>query len=125
LTAADCASFRSTGVDQARSRFLAKRTETDFQAWRDQSGLDGVTEATENNGPMQFARMGMMQAINGIGTKPTDDGYRPGFRQMLLKNFTWRNIAIFVISLLIVSYLMMLGAMIAVDRLPYVNWDHP
>jgi hypothetical protein len=44
---------------------------------------------------------------------------------MLLKNFTWRNIAIFVISLLIVSYLMMLGAMIAVDRLPYVNWDHP
>jgi hypothetical protein len=36
---------------------------------------------------------------------------------MLLKNFTWRNIAIFVIALLIVSYLMMLGAMITVDRM--------
>jgi hypothetical protein len=39
----------------------------------------------------------------------------------MLEHFTWRNIAIFVITLLVVSYLMMLGAIIAVDRLPYVN----
>jgi hypothetical protein len=42
----------------------------------------------------------------------------------MLKNFTWRNIAIFVIALLIVSYLMLLGVIITVDRLMYINWDH-
>ena len=39
----------------------------------------------------------------------------------MLKNFTWRNIAIFVIALLIVSYLMLLGVIITVDRLLYVD----
>jgi hypothetical protein len=34
-------------------------------------------------------------------------------------HFTWRNITIFVIAPLIVSFLMMLGAIIAVDRLPF------
>jgi hypothetical protein len=42
----------------------------------------------------------------------------------IAQNFTWRNIAIFVIALLIVSYLMLLGVIITVDRLMYVNWDH-
>jgi hypothetical protein len=41
----------------------------------------------------------------------------------MLKNFTWRYIAFFVIALLIVSYLMVLGVVIAVDRLLYVGWD--
>jgi hypothetical protein len=38
-------------------------------------------------------------------------------------NFTWRNFACFTIALLIVCYLMLLGVVIAVDRLLYVNWD--
>jgi hypothetical protein len=42
----------------------------------------------------------------------------------MLKDFTWRNIAIFVIALLMASYLMLLGVIIAVDRLMYINWDH-
>jgi len=41
----------------------------------------------------------------------------------MLKNFPWRNIAFFVIALLIVSYLMVLGVVTAIDRLLYVNWD--
>jgi hypothetical protein len=41
----------------------------------------------------------------------------------MLKNFTWRNIAIFVIALLILSYVMLLGVIITIDRLLYVNWD--
>jgi hypothetical protein len=60
-----------------------------------------------------------------LGTKPTRDGYRAKFwrvRQML-KGFPWRNLAFFVIALLIVSYLMLLGVVIAIDRLLYVNWD--
>ena len=39
----------------------------------------------------------------------------------MLKNFALRNIAIFVIALLIVSYLMLLGVIITVDRLLYVD----
>jgi hypothetical protein len=41
----------------------------------------------------------------------------------MLKSFTWRDIAFFVIALLIVSYLMVLGVVVAVDRLLYVSWD--
>ena len=41
----------------------------------------------------------------------------------MLKNFPWRNIAVFVIALLIVNYLMVLGVVITIDRLLYVNWD--
>jgi hypothetical protein len=87
-----------------------------------QAAAHCVTEAAENGGPMLFAPMGMMQAINPMGTKPPGDGYGPGFWKML-KNFTWRNIAIFVIALLILSYVMLLGVIITVDRLLYVNWD--
>jgi hypothetical protein len=47
----------------------------------------------------------------------------PSFRGSgMFENFIWR-IAIFVIALLIVTYLMLLG-IITVDRLLYVNWDH-
>jgi hypothetical protein len=42
----------------------------------------------------------------------------------MLKNFTVRNIAIFVTALFIVSYLMLLGIITTIDRLLYVNWDH-
>jgi hypothetical protein len=76
---------------------------------------------------MQFARSAWMQAINRHRNKADGcrlvAGFPAGGPGKMLKNFTWRNIAIFVIALLIVSYLMMLGAIIAVDRLPYVNWD--
>jgi hypothetical protein len=41
----------------------------------------------------------------------------------MLKNITWRTIALFVIALLIVSYLMVLGVIVTIDRLMYVNWD--
>jgi hypothetical protein len=44
-----------------------------------QAAAHCVTEAAEKGGPMRFARMGMMQAINRIGTKPPADGYGPGF----------------------------------------------
>jgi hypothetical protein len=37
---------------------------------------------------------------------------------------TLRNIAIFVIALFIVSYLMLLGIIMTIDRLLYVNRDH-
>ena len=42
----------------------------------------------------------------------------------MLKNFTLRNIAIFVIALFMVSYLMLLGITMTIDRLLYVYWDH-
>jgi hypothetical protein len=35
----------------------------------------------------------------------------------MLKIFTWRNITIFVITLLVVSYALVLGVIVAVDRL--------
>jgi len=41
----------------------------------------------------------------------------------MLKDITWRNIAFSVIALLIVSYLMVLGVVVTIDRLMYVNWD--
>jgi hypothetical protein len=41
----------------------------------------------------------------------------------MLKPFPWRNIAIFVTALLIVTYLMVLGVVMTIDRLLYVNWD--
>jgi hypothetical protein len=41
----------------------------------------------------------------------------------MLKNITWRDIAFFVIALLIVSYLMVLGVIVTIDRLMYANWD--
>jgi len=41
----------------------------------------------------------------------------------MLKHFPWRNIAFFVTALLIVTYLMVLGVIMTVDRLLYVNWD--
>jgi hypothetical protein len=48
---------------------------------------------------------------------------RVGGSWQTLKNFTRRDIAFFVIALLIVSYVMILGVVIAVDRLLYVGWD--
>jgi hypothetical protein len=51
-------------------------------------------------------------------------GFPAGVPGKMLKNFTLRNIAIFVIALLIVSYLMLLGIIMTIDRLLYVNWDH-
>jgi hypothetical protein len=60
------------------------------------------------------------ESLSRGGTKATDDDCKARFRQGLgkmLENFTWRNIAIFVIALLIVSYLMLLGIIITVDRL--------
>jgi heme/copper-type cytochrome/quinol oxidase subunit 1 len=41
----------------------------------------------------------------------------------MIKNITWRDIAFFVIALLIVSYLMVLGVIVMIDRLMYVSWD--
>jgi len=41
----------------------------------------------------------------------------------VLENFTWRNIAFFVVALLILSYVMVLGVIVTVDRLLYSNWD--
>ena len=48
---------------------------------------------------------------------------RDGVSGKMLKNFTWRYIAFFVIALLIVSYLMVLGVVIAVHRMLCVGWD--
>ena len=70
-----------------------------------------------------------MQAITGRGsnkgTKPTDEGYHPrisaGFG--MFENFTWRNIAFFMVALTIASCLMAWGMIIAIDRLIYANWD--
>ena len=41
----------------------------------------------------------------------------------MFENFTWRNIALFMIMLAITSCLMAWGAIIAIDRLIYANWD--
>ncbi len=41
----------------------------------------------------------------------------------MLKNFPWRNITFFVMALLIVSYVMVLGVVMTIDRLLYLNWD--
>ena len=51
-------------------------------------------------------------------------GFPAGVPGKMLKNFTLRNIAVFVIALFIVSYLMLLGIIMTIDRLLYVNWDH-
>jgi hypothetical protein len=51
-------------------------------------------------------------------------GFPAGVPGKMLKNFTVRNIAIFVTALFIVSYLMLLGIITTIDRLLYVNWDH-
>ena len=42
-------------------------------------GLDAgrITEAAENNGPMIFARMGMMQAINRHHVREFDTSRKP------------------------------------------------
>jgi hypothetical protein len=39
----------------------------------------------------------------------------------MLKDFTWRNIALFVSALIVATYLMLLAVLIAVDRLMYIN----
>jgi hypothetical protein len=39
----------------------------------------------------------------------------------MLKDFTWRSFALFVIALVVATYLMLLGVLIAVDRLMYIN----
>jgi hypothetical protein len=41
----------------------------------------------------------------------------------MLENFTWRNVAFFLAALLILSYVMVLGVIITVDRLLYISWD--
>ena len=41
----------------------------------------------------------------------------------MFENFTWRNIALFMIMLAITSCLMAWGAIIAIDRLIYADWD--
>ena len=41
----------------------------------------------------------------------------------MFENFTWRNIALFMVMLAISSCLMAWGAIIAIDRLIYANWD--
>jgi hypothetical protein len=41
----------------------------------------------------------------------------------MFENFTWRSIALFMVVLAITSCLMTWGAIIAIDRLIYVNWD--
>jgi hypothetical protein len=51
-------------------------------------------------------------------------GFPAGVPGKMLKNFTVRNIAIFVTALFIQSYLMLLGIITTIDRLLYVNWDH-
>ncbi len=38
-------------------------------------------------------------------------------------DFSWRNIALFVVALAIASCLMTWGVILAIDRLLYVNWD--
>jgi hypothetical protein len=63
--------------------------------------------------------------ITGIGTKPTVHGYRPRVSagSGMFDNFTWRNIALFVVALVIASCLMAWGMIIAIDRLIYAEWD--
>jgi hypothetical protein len=51
-------------------------------------------------------------------------GFPAGVPGKMLNYFTSRNIAIFVSALFIVSYLMLLGIIMTIDRLLYVNWDH-
>jgi hypothetical protein len=65
-----------------------------------------------------------MQAI-GIGTKPQDGGYWPRISTGtgMFDNFTWRNIALFMVALAITSCLMAWGVIIAIDRLIYAGWD--
>ena len=41
----------------------------------------------------------------------------------MFENFTWRNIALFMVALTIASCLMAWGMIIAIDRLIYANWD--
>jgi hypothetical protein len=41
----------------------------------------------------------------------------------MLENFTWRNFAFFLVALLILSYVMVLGVILTVDRLLYTGWD--
>jgi hypothetical protein len=59
-----------------------------------------------------------------LGTKPTDDSYWPDFLAGVpgkMQDFTWRSFALFVIALLVATYLMLLAVLIAVDRLLYIN----
>jgi len=39
----------------------------------------------------------------------------------MLKDFTWRSFALFVIALVVATYLMLFGVFIAVDRLICIN----
>jgi hypothetical protein len=39
-----------------------------------------------------------------------------------MQDFTWRSFALFVIALVVATYLMLLGVLIAVDRLMYINF---
>jgi hypothetical protein len=41
----------------------------------------------------------------------------------MFDNFTWRNIALFMVALAIASCLMAWGVIIAIDRLIYADWD--
>jgi hypothetical protein len=63
--------------------------------------------------------------ITGSGTKPTVDGYPPRVSagSGMFDNFTWRNIALFLVALAITSCLMAWGMIIAIDRLIYAEWD--
>jgi hypothetical protein len=38
-------------------------------------------------------------------------------------NFTWGNIVLFVVALVVTGCLMAGGVILAVDRLLYANWD--
>ncbi len=42
-----------------------------------QAAAHCVTEAAENDGPLIFAHMGMMQAINRHGSKEVDPSRKP------------------------------------------------
>jgi hypothetical protein len=57
------------------------------------------------------------ESLSRGGTKATDDELlRPGLgRGLWQMYFTWRNIALFVIAFLIVSYLMLLGIIITIQ----------
>jgi hypothetical protein len=41
----------------------------------------------------------------------------------MFENFTWRNITLFMVAVVITSCFMAWGVIIAIDRLIYANWD--
>src|SRR5882724_7180301 len=48
--------------EQAWTLFLSKRTEADFQAWRDhQAAVEALLLVVELNGPTMMARIGMLR----------------------------------------------------------------